>query len=245
MVKSKHRSPLREPPRLVVEELVEGELQLDGEPAHYLRDVLRLGPRDRVLLFDGHNRQAEAQVRRVERAGVLLEVGAAQNLAALACALTVGLPPPRGERADWVVEKLTEIGVARIVWIRTARGQARHANRTERWQRLAAAAAQQARRASLPELAGPIPFAELLTHETEARWIGDTRGAPLQRELLAPPPASVLLALGPEGGFTAEELASAERAGYGLVSLGPLTMRVETAAVVGAGIIMNDSGVRA
>jgi 16S rRNA (uracil1498-N3)-methyltransferase len=245
MAKSRHRSRFREPPRLVVAKLAEGELHLEGESAHYLCHVLRLGPGDRVLLFDGHNRQAEAQVRSVQRAGVLLEVGAAQPLAALACALTVGLPPPRGERADWAVEKLTEIGVARIVWITTARGQARHGNRIERWQRLAAAAAQQARRASLPELEGPIPFAELLTHETEARWIGDARGAPLRRQVLTRPPASALLALGPEGGFTTEELASAERAGYGRVSLGPLTMRVETAAVVGAGIIMNDSGVQA
>jgi 16S rRNA (uracil1498-N3)-methyltransferase len=235
--KRQSESSQRRPPRLAVDTLEPGELLLDSERAHYVRNVLRLKREQQLVLFDGHHRQANAVITATGRGQLCLEVGPIEQLASLSCALTVGLPPPRGERADWAVEKLTEVGVARIVWLTTARGLRRHGDRTERWLRVAAAAAAQSRRASLPELTGPIPFAELLEHEAEARWIGDGAGTPLT-EMAAQAPASALLAVGPEGGFTDDELASAERVGYQRVSLGPLILRVETAAVVGAGIIL-------
>ena len=77
-----------------------------------------------------------------------------------------------------------------------------------------------------------------------ARWIGDPGGAALTAEVAAQTPASAVLAVGPEGGFTDDELASAEQVGYERVSLSPLTLRVETAAVVGAGIILASTGER-
>jgi 16S rRNA (uracil1498-N3)-methyltransferase len=226
-----------------VDALAPGELLLDSERAHYVKNVLRLERDQKLLLFDGDNRQAHATVTDRSRGRVVLEVGPIEELAALACALTVGLPPPRGERADWAVEKLTEVGVARIVWITTERTLERHGRRSERWQRVATAAATQSRRATLPELDGPVPFESLLEYETDARWIGDARGAPLTTAT-SPLPASALLAVGPEGGFTDDELTRAEQAGYRRVCLGPLVLRVETAAVVGAGIILNDAGAR-
>jgi 16S rRNA (uracil1498-N3)-methyltransferase len=236
--KGRSNSSQRRPPRLAVDALAPGELLLDGERAHYVRNVLRLQSDQQLILFDGQNHRAHATITGTERGRVRLEVGAVEQLASLGCALTVGLPPPRGERADWAVEKLTEVGVARIVWITTARALERHGDRSRRWQRVATAAAAQSGRASLPELTGPIPFAELLEHEAEARWIGDGNGAPLTEVARGATPASVLLAVGPEGGFTDEEVAGAEQHGYQRVCLGPLILRVETAAVVGAGIIL-------
>jgi len=235
--KQQSDSSQRRPPRLAVDTLAPGELLLDGERAHYIRNVLRLRRNQQLVLFDGHKRQAHATITATAHGQLRLEVGPIEELATLTCALTVGLPPPRGERADWAVEKLTEVGVARIVWLTTARSLRRHGDRTERWQRVAAAAAAQSRRASLPELTGPVPLVELLEHEAEARWIGDGSGIPLT-EVAARAPASALLAVGPEGGFTDDELAGAEQLGYQRVSLGPLILRVETAAVVGAGIIL-------
>ncbi len=237
--KQNHRRRL---PRLAVETLAAGELRLDGERAHYLRHVLRLERDQAVVLFDGDNRQAEATLTDVRRGELVLEVGPVEELATLGCALTVGLPPPRGGRADWAVEKLTEIGVARIVWLDTERAVTRHQRRAERWRRLAAAAAAQARRASLPELSGPVALDQLLAPEAEARWIGDGAGAPLATRTAGGSPASAVLAVGPEGGFSDGELTRAERAGYERVGLGALVLRIETAAVVGAGIILNGAG---
>ncbi|OGQ91603.1 MAG: hypothetical protein A2289_00450 [Deltaproteobacteria bacterium RIFOXYA12_FULL_58_15] len=234
----------KRPPRLAVDEVVPGLLVLSGEQAHYLCSVLRLTVGQQAHLFDGKN-QASATVIRLSRRTVELEVGELRAVPVSPCHLTVALAPPRGERSDWAVEKLTEVGVMRIVWVECERSFERHNARTDRWLRLARAAAGQSGRTSLPSIEGPIPFEQLFTFAADRRWIGDA-GMRARTDIEVPaPPFSAILAIGPEGGFTAEELSEAERAGFARVSLNELTLRVETAAVVGAAMIMNATHGRA
>ncbi len=232
----------RERHRLWLERLARGPLSLGGASAHYLRDVLRLGPGDELTLLGGDGHRATAVVRAVSADAVLLEVGELEAAPASGLELTVALPAPKGERADWAVEKLTELGVTRIAWITTERsivvpnpaGQ-----RASRWQRLAEAAAKQAGRARTPAIVGPHDLDETLRWAAETRYIGSRGGIPLVHELaVSAPGASAILLVGPEGGFTEAELSRARASGYIGVGLGLHTLRMETAAIAGAAILL-------
>ncbi len=226
------------PACLYVDHLTTGEVGLAGEGAHYLGAVLRLRPGAAVTLFDSRGAHAQAAVLAVERGRVRLEVGAVAEKETPACALTVALALPKAERADWLVEKLTELGASRIVWVhyaRTPRERTR-GERGERWQRIARAAAGQSMSLRVPEIVAE-PLAWVLALPAQLRLIAHAGGDPVGR-VLGPMPRSVILLVGPEGGLAESELAAAEGAGYIRVSLGRHTLRVETAAVVGAGLIM-------
>jgi 16S rRNA (uracil1498-N3)-methyltransferase len=140
-----------------------------------------------------------------------------------------------------MVVKLTEVGVSGIVWLASEHGVSTGRNvpeRTDRWIRVARAAAAQAGRAHLPRLEGPVSVDEFVSRTCDQRFIGCTDGDALPALLRDATPISALLAIGPEGGFTAAELAGADEAGWTRASLGPYTMRIETAAVAGAAMIL-------
>ncbi len=231
----------RRVPRVAVDGLAAGSLVLTGERAHYLGTVLRVAVDDKVILFDGSGSQAEARVVRADRGRIMLEVGELQAQPPPPVTLTVGVAAPKGERADWLVEKLTEVGVTGIVWLQCERAVAmprRAGSKMDRWLRLARAAASQAGRAGIPTLRGPISLSELFAIRAETRFIGSLAGEPLSTMLAGKTPTSALLAIGPEGGFTHDEMIEAEQAGYTAVSFGPYTMRVETAAVVASAVVV-------
>lgn len=162
--------------------------------------------------------------------------------------VTIACGWPRARRADFLIEKLVELNVAclqPVVYARSARGEIFGAAKLDRYRRLIAKACEQSRRNRLLELAAPLPLAELLasaaampdTQRFVATGAADTGAQPLAAVLheqpgVAPDRAqAMLLVVGPEGGLTAEEIAAAVQAGFQPVTLGPLTLRVETAAV--------------
>jgi 16S rRNA (uracil1498-N3)-methyltransferase len=226
--------------RLWLEKLAPGQLVLGGERAHYLRGVLRLGVGDELAVYAGDGQRGRATVRAVSPDVVELVVSDVGPAPASAIELTVAVPAPKGERADWAVEKLTELGVARLVWITTERtvvvpkGQ----NRAARWQRLAEAAAKQAGRARTPRLDGPVSLDEVLAMPAERRYIAHPGGPPLVHEVASTGEfASAILLVGPEGGFTEAEVLRARASGYIAVGLGLFTLRMETAVIAGAAIL--------
>lgn len=231
--------------RLRVEAIASGIRELESAKAHYLRDVLRLGEGARLEVFDGKGNKAEAHLTSVGPTCVRLDVGAAEQDDAPHCALTLYVAPPKGERADWLVEKSTELGVARIVWIETARSitvPEPGSNKAQRWQRLAESAATQCGRSTVPILEGPVRLADILaTREPEQlRLVGDFAGPPIV-DLLVDAPSSVGCLVGPEGGLTADELAHCDRARWLRASLAPHVLRVETAAVAACAQVMGVS----
>ena len=153
--------------------------------------------------------------------------------------VTVAQGIPKGQKMDFVVEKLTELGAARIVPLRSERTVASEVgeNKIERWRRLAKAAAQQCGRDEIPEIPDPVNLAALRATFSEYDavlfpWeLADRR--PL-RETLPPLVAgagSILVVIGPEGGFSHAEAGAAEAAGAKLLSLGARILRTETAAL--------------
>jgi 16S rRNA (uracil1498-N3)-methyltransferase len=214
-------------------------VQFDADEAHHLRRVLRLRPGAVVEATDGTGRLYTIRL-------VVLEVnggwGAIETRAEpereSPCAITLAQAILKGDRMSWLVQKATELGVARIVPMETARVVARPvtgAARHTRWERIAREALKQCGRVVVPVIDRPRAFGEVAReiggHDVAwVFWEGGGRGlAATAAE--AGSPARLLVLVGPEGGFTPEEVAQAEAAGARLVSLGPRILRAESAGL--------------
>jgi 16S rRNA (uracil1498-N3)-methyltransferase len=211
---------------------------LSDEDLHHLSRVLRLRDGEEVIAGEGSGRwartvwrgRAELEPRR-KAAGVGGD-GSVQHEERDLPLLTVAFAPVKGERPEWVVQKLTELGIDRIVPLHTERSVVRWtAERAtpavERLRRVAREAAAQCRRVWLPEVTSPIAFAELASLGTP----GEVVLAQLSGD--RPTLAHHVVAVGPEGGWSSEELAS----GLPTVGFGLSVLRAETAAVT-AGALM-------
>ena len=205
--------------------------------AHLVR-VLRLGPGDRVRLFndDGHDYEAEllAVGKRDAQARVLGR-SAVDNESPLRITLAQGIA--RGEKMDWVLQKATELGVARIAPVVSERTEVKlDADRADKrgahWRGVVAGACEQSGRARLPELLPPQSLANFLAGERSTHRFALEPGAgrTLAQVGLAAGDSLCLL-VGPEGGLSERDLAAARAAGFEGLRLGPRILRTETAAL--------------
>ncbi len=205
---------------------------------------------ERLRVVDGAGRARWGEVARVERAAAFVALGepAPANEPARRVELLVATLRP--ERAAWVVEKATELGVAAVRFLHTARAPRTFgAGTVERLARVAAAAVEQCHRARCPAVTGTHEWGELaaLAAGFEDRRVLDTAagsGVGAEPETAsdsdAAAPASLLI--GPEGGWSPEEQAGLVAAGWRAVGLGPRVLRAETAAVVGAALLLVPRG---
>ncbi len=164
--------------------------------------------------------------------------------------ITLAQGIPKGAKMDFVIEKATELGIARVVPFVSSRvlGDGERAGKLERWRRLAKSAAQQCGRRDVPEIATPVDFAALpaeFEHVDVALVPWElAEPAPLRETLpaLLADATRVLVAIGPEGGFSSDEAARAEAAGARLISLGRRILRTETAGLVACAAVLYASG---
>lgn len=192
---------------------------------HHLVRVLRLRDGESVTVSDGDGRWRLTELRSaslVPFGDVVTEPSGPQ--------ITIAAAIPKGDRLEWMVQKLTELGVARLVLIECARSvvrwdAARASRQLQRLERVAREAAMQSRRVRLPIIEGPAQFSAVAAAGN--LLVADPSGADLGGSSI---PRGAAVAIGPEGGFTDEELAMASQ----VVSLGDLVLRVETAALVAA-----------
>jgi len=216
--------------------LVAGDIAIDGDGHHYLARVRRLGPGDPVVVFDGAGREAPAVVTAVDADRVVVRAAAPRPAPAPAPRIVVLQALIKGDRMDWCVEKLVEVGADRIVLVAAERSVVRldaerARSRQRRLQALAEAAARQCGRADVPPVSEPLPLAAALAEAAacEARRVcHPSAGEPLA----AIAAASVAVLIGPEGGLAPAELDAALAAGFAPVALGPHTLRAETAGPV-------------
>jgi 16S rRNA (uracil1498-N3)-methyltransferase len=214
-----------------------GEYVLTGAEAHHLAAVRRFGPGDRVTLFNGDGNEYPAEVVAAARKTVTLTVLPARPVdRELPFPLVVASALPKGDRADFLVEKLTELGVTRFVPLVTARSVVvPRESAAEKFRRAVVEASKQCGRNRLMAVEAPqeweafvargdLPPARLVLH-TGAGLPGLSRRG------------GAVVAVGPEGGFTAGELEAAAAAGWRVVGLGPRVLRVETAAVAAAAVL--------
>ena len=211
---------------------------LAEEDAHHLGRVLRLRPGEEVIVADGRGAWArtlwrgDRNLEPLDGDGRGAGVGAVQGEARAEPALTVVFAPVKGERPEWVVQKLTELGIDRIVPLRSERSVvhwsgARGQSAVERLRRVAREAAAQCRRVWLPEVADTVAFADL----PSLGGPGEVVLAQLSGD--RPTPAQRVVAVGPEGGWSTAELDS----GLPTVGFGLSVLRAETAAVTAGALL--------
>jgi 16S rRNA (uracil1498-N3)-methyltransferase len=235
--------------RLWVAQLGSGRLTVAGDAFHHLAHVLRARTGEEIVLFDGGGRQARAHLVGVGDAALDLEVGAVE-VVPRAAEITLLVALLKADKLDLVVQKTTELGVARIVPLATERGvvrmaDERRAGRLERWRRIAREAARQCGRADVPEVTSVVDLADAVAAAPIAPLrviLHEEPGQPRLRALAATPPGASVAAVGPEGGFTAAEIATAKGAGFAVASLGSRVLRAETAAVVTVALLAHLAG---
>jgi 16S rRNA (uracil1498-N3)-methyltransferase len=209
-----------------------GSITLQGPEAHHLATVCRFRPGDQVCLFNGDGHEYAATVASVTRQGVTLDVTAvAAPFRESALRMEVAAPLPKGDRAQFLLEKLTELGVSTFVPLRTQRSVVHPGvAKLEKLERYVIEASKQCGRNVLLRVE---PLADW--HDYCARR--DLPGARMVAHPAGPTGAwlrgpSVALAVGPEGGFTEQEMERARAHGWQIIDLGPRMLRIETAAIV-------------
>lgn len=223
--------------------LAAGEFTLDGPEAHHLASVRRFAPGDRVTLFNGDGREYPAAVLSADRRRVVLSVGeAAAADRELGFDLVVASAVPKGDRADFLIEKLTELGVTRFVPLLTARSVVTPKDaKVEKFERVVIEASKQCGRNRLMKVEPPQKFDALLKRDDlpGRKLILHTshQDCEVLREPRPPGPAHTIFAIGPEGGFTDDEVSASLAAEWRTTSLGPRILRIETAAIAAAAII--------
>ena len=224
--------------RFFAENLSVGQqVQLAGDEARHLSTVMRASVGDTVTLFDGSGAEFTARITRQDKRGVWLEVAERHEISREhACRLTLAVALPRGERQKWLVEKLTELGVTRLVPLVTERGVALAGEAAvARLQRQVIEASKQCGRNRLMEICPPtnaVQFLQAGLPPSASLLFADPIGKLLAEVThLRVAPFECCIAVGPEGGFTDAERAAAATGGWRFVSLGPRLLRVETAAL--------------
>jgi 16S rRNA (uracil1498-N3)-methyltransferase len=204
---------------------------LGGAEAHHLLHVLRAAAGLPVVLFDGSGYEFDAEVTACRRSTVELTVRERREVdRELPFALTLGAPLPKGDRQRWIVEKAVELGVTRLVPLRTERSGGASDRGGDKLDRYVIEASKQCGRNRLMEIAAAQSWDEWLAEPSEAlRVIADPTGAPLAT-LGMESLSAAYVAVGPEGGLTPTEVAAARAAGWHVASLGPRILRIETAA---------------
>jgi 16S rRNA (uracil1498-N3)-methyltransferase len=229
-------------PRVFVRPGAVGEdrVRFDAAEAHHLRRVLRLRTGAVVEATDGTGRLYTVRLAGLDAKGAWGTIEARTEPARESpCAITLAQGILKGDRMSWLVQKATELGVARIIPMETARVVARPSGGTTgrhvRWERIAREAVKQCGRVVVPSIVAPRAFPEVVREipDQDAAWLfwegGGQSLVAASRECGSL--ARLLLLVGPEGGLTSEEVAQAEGAGARLVSLGPRILRAESAGL--------------
>jgi 16S rRNA (uracil1498-N3)-methyltransferase len=208
-----------------------GNVELTGPEAHHLATVCRLRAGDAVCLFNGDGREYPARIDAVARKSVQLTIlGVEEPQRELPFTLEVAAPVPKGDRGQFLMEKLTELGVTSFVPLLCERTVIHpREGKLDKLHRYVIESSKQCGRNRFMQIVEPASWESYCN----AAKAGDVclLAHPGEEALAMPTAASARIAIGPEGGFTEAEIARARAAGWRLVSLGPRMLRIETAAL--------------
>ena len=234
--------PPKSLPRLFVgAPLGEGaRVELDAGQANYLGNVLRMKEGGELLVFDGVSGEWLARIAEAGRKRMALTVERRTREAETIPDVWLAFAPVKRARIDWLVEKATELGAARLIPVTTQRTVVDRLN-LDRLRAHIVEAAEQCGRTLLPELAEPRPLARFLQDGARTLYFADEGGGEPAASAFKPGPATILT--GPEGGFTDDERAAIRAAPNARpISLGPRILRAETAALAALAAYMTIAG---
>ncbi len=228
---------------------VRGEKIIISDPGqvHHIKDVLRFEAGEKAVIFDNQGNVYTSRLENISEKKAEFRVEAKKHkvdfkraVIAVACAI------PKKEKIDDIIDKLTQLGVDRIIPLISERvivkmDKAKRAQRWNRWEKIVLSASKQSQRNSVPIIEPVTDFAELIgrAREFDLKLIPNLLGErkSLKGCLSGKKPESVLVLIGPEGDFTPEEVNSAVKAGFIPVTFGDFVFRVETAAIYIASIL--------
>lgn len=240
------------------EQFGENSVHIGGDDARHIQQVMRFKIGDRFICSDGVSEEALVEITRLQPGQVtaaIIERLAMNNEPAVS--VWIGQSLPKGDKMETVIQRCTEIGATRFYPFTSARTIVKYDGKKEgrrllRWGKIAKEAAEQAQRNRIPHISEPLTWSQML------QWVGKADlaficyeqakaddGAHSLKHWLqqqAEPAQSVLLLIGPEGGFSEEEVAEAVAAGCHIISLGRRILRTETAAIAALSCILYEYG---
>ncbi len=217
----------------------DGTVALPEQASAHVSRVLRMRTGDALTVFDGRGGEYAAEIATIAKKEVTLRLGAhspTERESPLAVTLIQGLA--RGDKMDYIIQKATELGVARIIPVATARGivqldDERSDRKWQHWRAVAAAACEQCGRNRLPEIAPPCSLEQLWQSHTlpSLRLLLSPHARTGIASALIPRPTELAVLIGPEGGLDPEEESRAVAVGFRQTTLGPRVLRTETAGL--------------
>jgi len=234
--------PPKSLPRLFVRQPLSeaASVELNAAQANYLGNVMRLGAGAELLLFDGRSGEWIACIVEAVKKRMTLKVERRTREPEVAPDVWLAFAPVKRTQTDWLVEKATELGAAKLIPVMTQRTVVDRV-KLERLEAIAVEAAEQCGRTVVPEIAEPVTLKELLSDRSRTLYFADEAGGAPAADAFKPGPALILT--GPEGGFTDEERLVVRAAPNAVpISLGPRILRAETAALAALAAYMALAG---
>jgi 16S rRNA (uracil1498-N3)-methyltransferase len=237
------------PPRFFIspEQVIDQHIIITGEDVRHIVTVLRMKTGDELLLCDGKGTEYSVSIEQVNKAEITTDVKSRSKREIRRPLVTLGQGLPKSDKMDWIVQKATELGVAEIVPLVTERTIVKirdEEKRVSRWQKICREAAMQSNRPDIPNVDAIRTFSDFLrTPNSEPGtllllpWEEGTH--PIKGILRANPGiTNIIVLIGPEGGFSAQEAEKAKEKGFHPVSLGQNILRTETAAIAALSMIL-------
>jgi 16S rRNA (uracil1498-N3)-methyltransferase len=229
------------------------EIELGESESHYLRDVLRLRKGERITLFGSPQFEYAAEIAAASKQVTVRVIEKAERPARAEVRITLAQSLPKTDKMDLIVQKATELGAHRIAPFASSRsipvlGPDKARQRRERWQKIALEASRQCRRPDVPEVAPVAAFREMLDGAADAQlkiifW-EEEQGTTIRKVMGGNAEAdSIVIAIGPEGGFSPEEVEAARSCGFIPTTLGRLVLKTETASLAALAIIQYERGI--
>ncbi len=216
----------------------DGQTTLDGDQAHHVLHVMRFGIGDKIVLFDGHGKEHFAVIAETSKKQLSLSIETTlKSKPKVHRDITVAVALPKGDRQKFLVEKLVELGVRRLIPLKTERSVAVANDKViERMSRQVIEASKQCGRNFLMSVSAPRTIKELLVTNFEhtIRLIADPYSNNHLATSISNKSPFVAIAIGPEGGFAEDESIAMAKAGWEPVKLGSSILRIETAAIAAA-----------
>jgi 16S rRNA (uracil1498-N3)-methyltransferase len=249
---------------LAPEELASEQVVITGDHARHLALVLRVQSGDTITVLDGSGYTYDCRIVSVHKKEVQAEItGKSPYSAESPLSITLAQGIAKGDKMDLIVQKSTELGVSRITPLFTERSQVHRTHKVERWRKIALSASEQSGRDKIPTLEKPVSLEDYLNQiisPPAKAYIEDIKGISLEsgaciilseeykkrnfKEVLTglENVSSITLLVGPEGGFSKNEVAAAVEKGFIEVSLGPRILRTETAPLAALSILQYELG---
>ena len=229
-------------------------IELTDEDYRYIKNVLRLRPGEAIALFGYRGHEYQALIHEIAGGKVLVKIAGVQTLPESNIQITLAQALPKGDKMDFIVQKATELGVNGIIPFHSSRSipkllESKALERVKRWRKIALEAARQSGRGDIPEIEEITTYPELLKRTDRKGlnlifWEAESGCGIKQilRNEQNAEPNNFFIAVGPEGGFSGEEVQAAITAGMTSVSLGKQVLKVETASLAILAIIQYERG---